>query len=234
MTNKECRILFSGPMVRAILDGRKTQTRRVMRIPAEFDAGTAWADPGIGCGGYLKALRGGGTVERIYPNYQVGDRLWVRETWGVNSGPGVRCTEAARPNVALPSGGWSPVVFRATTEGYAWGMYGPPKWRPAIHMPRTASRLTLTVTGVKVERLQEITEEDAVAEGAPCCAMDDDGNFYERLESGRFRCGFAGLWDSINGKREGFGWDANPWVVAVSFRSELRNIDAPADAVMKP
>lgn len=210
-------ILFSAPMIRAILreieqpGTGKTMTRRLAKD--EPRCPRACHGMGADCG-----------VCKIAAPFKREQRLWVRETWGVHSGAGVLCTEAARPNVALPSGGWSPVVFRATTEGYAWGMYGPPKWRPAIHMPRTASRITLTVTGVKVERLHDISEQDAKAEGVPTLvARNQSGNV--QLHSSE-KMAFALLWDSLNGKREGAAWADNPWVVAVSFRPELRNIDA--------
>lgn len=256
-------ILFSGPMVRAILreikapGTGKTMTRRVLRDVPPSPGVDAWLRVSLGKAvkapkhsapyfdAYCNARRTDANPRGMSENwcwwtrddrqclptfrvgYATGDRLWVRETWGVNSGPGVWCSKAARPNVALTSGVWSPVVFRATTDEYAWGMYGPPKWRPSIHMPRTSSRLTLTVTGVKVERLQDISEADAKAEGVDRLVMEGDGEaFYLDEIKGTYRCGFAGLWEHINGKREGAGWDANPWVVAVSFSPELRNIDA--------
>ncbi len=111
----------------------------------------------------------------------------------------------------------SHVLYRATwkTE-HKW------QWRPAIHMPRWASRLTLELTDVRVERLQDISEQDAIAEGADRLVMDDDGKFYESA-NGTHRCGYAGLWDHINGDGS---WDENPFVWCISFRTILANIDS--------
>lgn len=96
--------------------------------------------------------------------YQRGDRLWVRETWGFQRAcDPPYCLQSDLPNVPRPGGGWTRPFYRATSERNAWGMYGPPKWRPAIHMPRTASRITLTVTDVRVQPLQEISGVDAEA-----------------------------------------------------------------------
>lgn len=188
MTDKP--ILFSAPMVRAILDGRKTQTRRVLK-PQPVNS-------------FLECrLR-----------YAPGDRLWVREAV---------CWVSAR--------GWK---YRADQEDLsdyeADGERG--RWRPSIHMPRSASRLTLTVTDVRVQRVQEISEADAVAEGIE--RLKSGRGYYDPTQShgavslGHFcskaKAAFSLLWDSINASR-GYSWDANPWVVALTFDVEKRNID---------
>lgn len=92
-------------------------------------------------------------------------------------------------------------------------------------MPRWASRLTLRVADVVVERLQDISEDDAKAEGAEKLVMDDEHRFYASGKSGSHRCGFAGLWESINGRRKGASWDDNPWVVAITFDVIRANVD---------
>ncbi len=186
-------IIFSGPMVRAILDGRKTQTRRVVKIPAHLDARHAWADAGLGAGGYLKANRldDDEVTERIYPFCEVSDLLWVRETvWQASPYPGT-----------LPSGEpdessrWSSrLVYYASDgnppncgnrhygpDGLRNGSFAAPDpyavWlrRPSIHMPRWASRLTLAVSDVRVELLRDISEDDAEAEGL--AHISKDGGF---------------------------------------------------------
>jgi len=164
-------ILFSGPMVRAILEGRKTQTRRGIRNPGRLDG-----------------LMLPGEAAQWCPYGHPGDLLWVRETFAK------RYADAERD----PADG---IVYRV--DG---GCVIEPRWTPAIHMPRWASRITLRITDVQVQRLQEITESDAAAEG--CCTTWDD---YPKQN----REAFAELWDKINGKRA--PWASNPWIWAISF-----------------
>jgi hypothetical protein len=196
---KERGILFSAPMVRAILEGRKTQTRRVCP--------ESW----------LRCLDPDDADERqqaltMCPYGQPGDRLWVRETWGA-VWPGEfprplrECKIEYRadlpPGCTDRPGGW-PAEERDDAEC--------PKWRPSLHMPRWASRILLEVTEVRVERLQDISEDDARAEGVTALAEP-------ATTRGAFRGhrdGFAALWEAINGKRA--PWASNPWVWVVSFR----------------
>jgi hypothetical protein len=193
---KERPILFSGAMVRAILDGRKTQTRRVCKLQNASDyayGGAMWTDRQ--------------QVDRC-PYGQPGDRLWVRETWN--------CIDTGRLTQRQD---W--VRYRAT-DGEEM------RWRPSIFMPRWASRITLEITGVRVERVCDIINLDAYNEGFSsneCDTCDgtgywSDGEYCEDCsgeghisESGNFRA----LWDSINAKR-GYGWEANPWVWVVEFK----------------
>ena len=175
--SKERPILFSGPMVRAILEGRKTQTRRVVRLPK--DASPYAELHHIDLLG--NAVFTDGSVVRAFA--QAGTRLWVRETW---SGTGMD------------------VVYKSDDLS-SWRQLSP--WRPSIHMPRWASRITLEVTGVRVERLQDISEEDAKAEGV---TLKGTSRY-----DGEARDAFESLWCSINGAES---WDANPWVWCVSFR----------------
>lgn len=191
---KERPILFSGPMIRAILEGRKTQTRRVMKpqpaphpkYPHLIEWGEAgWSDN-------IRSLHPmpGHSLSTRCPYGVVGDRLWVREGF---------IRHASIPQLV----------------GYvADGCEATEQWErrsPSIHMPRRFSRITLEVAAVRVERLQEISHLDRMAEG-----MKIQGS--EHMVPGpATEVGFRMLWDSINAKR-GYGWDANPWVWAVSFR----------------
>lgn len=211
---KEYPALFNAEMVRAILDGKKTQTRRIVKLNAELkDRGCksldgAWVDPGFGDGQYLKVPGPDSTSHRLYcPNGYVGDRLWVRETWSLGR---ATCGKHDGPSAPPQRGGArSPVIYRANDLVNDASF----KWRPSLHMPRWASRLLLEITDVRAERLKKISHEDAVAEGCyqiKPCAKFPHGNAWGRA-------GYANLWDSIYGKN-GFGWTANPWVWAISFK----------------
>jgi hypothetical protein len=182
-------IIFSTPMVQAILDGKKTQTRRVVKIngcpitsPKES---LELTKEGLiyysfcSMSGYYKPL------------CQPGDILWVRETWSKDEN--------------------GEYVYRAnygTTEDDSF----PPsmfKWKPSIHMPREAARIFLRVTDVRVERLQDITDEDAMAEGVKAYGPNNCSGTSARIA-------FAQLWDSLNEKR-GYEWRVNPWVWVIEF-----------------
>ena len=204
---KERPILFSGAMVRAILEGRKTVTRRVVKPQPAND----WRFTG----GYGRITskhphkdkfgvfirRGEHTdfteVDIIpCPYGQPGDHLWVRETCFING----------------PSKG-SEVIYKADPLPNWEGEETDIRWRPSIHMPRWASRIQLEITSVRVERLQDISEEQAKAEGATCELAEIDS---VRLgAASTYRAGFQRLWQSINGPGS---WNANPWVWAVEFR----------------
>jgi hypothetical protein len=181
-------ILFSAPMVRAILDGRKTMTRRVMR-PQPEDYPYHYG---------LAVYR----VEKRCTYGVPGDLLWVRETWATTEQAGVHPSDAQ-------------IVYRATDPD--WDTMEGWRWRPSIFMPRWASRLKLRITSVRVERVQEITEEDARAEGAPRSHQGDRPHFSRHpVPNDTHRLGFVHIWDSINAGR-GFGWDTNPWVWVIGF-----------------
>jgi hypothetical protein len=165
-------ILFSGPMVRALLEGHKTMTRRALKPPIEngsFD--------GTERGEWL--WTSGCFYARSEPRFAPGDLLWVRETWKPHS-----IYEAIPPRHVPQSR-----IFYAADERYSPNC----RWRPGIHMPRWASRITLAVTAVKVERLQDISEADAEAEGASPILVPPDGGSAPHVE------GFRALWNSING-----------------------------------
>lgn len=215
---KERPILFNSAMVQALLDGRKTQTRRIAKLNlsgrAEH-AGKNWHvdDP---------------NVEKACPYGQSGDRLWVRETWATTgefadmkiSELGVQDTIFRDTNIA----------YRADGDGYNEVSQA---WRPSIHMPRWASRITLEITGVRIERLSRICAEDAKAEGLKALSKDDgqtikygipdrDGwpgedNYgwpWHRWRTDP-RISYATLWESIHGIGS---WDANPLVWVIEFR----------------
>ncbi len=180
---KEKPILFNTPMVLALLDGRKTQTRRVVKLSPMSNEHVTDALQGVPC-----------------PYASTGnDGLWVREAWRTEELPetlvdGVRFF-ADKAFIPIRSTREAADLWVAAHDNGRLGSH----WRPSIFMPRWASRITLEITGVRVERVQEITEEDAIAEG---------------FES---RVALKQLWNEINEER-GFGWKANPWVWAISFR----------------
>lgn len=192
-------ILFSGPMVRAILEGRKTQTRRIVKSGPVLDLLNevgSWDGPGDADEWILSPC----------PYGVVGDTLWVRETWASAAANGV-CNEVD-----------DYVIYKTTEPEWGEELEGF-VWRPSIHMPRWASRLTLRITGVRVEPLQDISEADARAEGA----MYHDGG--EIHHSGwrhdyhnvfaTAKDSFCYQWSLINGDRA--PWASNPWVWVVAF-----------------
>lgn len=197
---KERPILFSAPMVRALLAGTKTQTRRAMKPqPTEFVGG-----PGVTLqdGSPAPLIPLDDSVEPYgreiaCPYGKPGDRLWVRETWHDASSSLHSCALYRADGIDLHCD----------------------KWTPSIHMPRWASRITLEITSVRVERLQEISIEDAKAEGA--WGPDDSivqkvaDYFGTDIFSANPRKAFQMLWESINGPDS---WAANPWVWAIEFR----------------
>ena len=225
-------IIFSAPMVRAMLDGRKTQTRRVLK-PQPTGQPSANCHPAHKPrhpAPYLDAYcgeprtpqnpRGQGrdwhwwqVDDRCGPvacrvPYAPGDRLWVREA------------------VCWVSGwGWR---YRADNDDLAekreTGEVS--RWRPSIHMPRWASRLTLTVTDVRVQRLQDISEADAVAEGCDA-VLALTIKRPNGAHPGNPRECYCDLWNSLHGPG---AWDANPWVVALTFTVQRGNIDQIGDA----
>lgn len=227
---KERPILFSAPMARAILDGRKTVTRRVVASEHAADC-DVWAFDEA-CGEWEGGVYGdGGAIAHgmfMPPRYGVpGDRLYVKEAcwiWGRWTLNGLTDTGRqkwrfrAEPEHRVRFDRPVSVARRASPQP---GFDGLPGWiyRHARFMPRWASRITLDVVSVRVERVQEITEEDARAEGARPLA--GEAVYESLLGSGTWnesaRGWFAELWESINGAR-GAGWDANPWVFRVEFR----------------
>lgn len=242
---RERPILFSATMVQAILAGRKTQTRRVVTPQPErspvyghseaFHPDEAYSRaPGATMQGepvdplrWWYADAGGPRTEYRCPYGQPGDRLWVRETF--------YCDDYRYPDGPVDELR-SLLEYRASHDCNAWeagcpcrGDDGRGAWRPSIHMPRWASRLTLEVTEVRVQRLQEISDEDAQTEGldnAPSMAIPGrllwrDYGMREDDTSGWWsspRDSFQTLWQSINGARPGCSWSDNPFVWAITFK----------------
>ncbi len=200
-------ILFSAPMIRALLAGTKSQTRRVIKKPAADNALAVFGP---------QFLLLPGNVDMI--GYAPGDRLWVREQFSYD-------------RLDVDHDGTLPPWYWADGNP-DWGDWTRPK--PSIHMPRWASRLTLTVTEVRVQRLQEISEEDARAEGvedvsSEVAPSDPSMQFWRRYKDGGWNSyvdtaigSYASLWTILHGPGS---WQANPWVVAVSFNVRKGNID---------
>ncbi len=207
---KERPILFSGPMVRALLDGTKTQTRRILKLKPGFDVeerddGTLWP--------WAEHPDCDDDVWMPCPQGEIGDQLWVRETWAY----GIHAMAAERDEDG-------PFVYAAdgTTQGRLCD-----RWTPSIHMPRWASRILLDIKAVRVERLQDISEADAIAEGIEKTAngfwslygtADVDGTYSPRSS-------YRALWESISGPGS---WDANPWVWVVEFQRAQAQQKGPA------
>lgn len=207
---KERGMIFHAEMVRAILDGRKTQTRRPIKWKqtrftemAERDDGSLWP--------WAEDCERGGDIWFACPYGEIGDRIWVRETFRVHS----RATDVAT------------LVYRASVRN-SWTEQThrvpvavcnkpatPEKWTPSIHMPRWASRITLEITDVRVERVQDISQRDAIAEGGP----PDHPSFSKISREMGFsdwpRSWFAQTWWGIYGRE---AWNTNPWVWVIEFK----------------
>lgn len=229
-------ILFSGPMVRALLAGTKTQTRRGL---ADYDQKIAqepaW-EAAKDSDGVWRIIAetpslSGSIVPRL--RYSVGDRLYVREHWRVDS-----CLDRIAPR-DMPSDRNNRPCVHYKADGRSLGVLEPGRFRQGMHMPRWASRITLTVTDVRVERLQDISEADAIAEGIEdvtreVAAGDPSLRFWRRYRDGGWNGyvdtavgSYASLWTEINGPGS---WEANPWVAAYTFTVERGNIDRLAGA----
>ena len=183
-------ILFSGAMIRAILGGSKTQTRRVLKGMA-----LDWISTPTGFDPQFIADAG----NRLCPYGNPGDQLWVREAWRTS-----KIADELKPS-QLVGGSCSPIWYEAQEEvPFHSSDFG--KLRPSMFMPRWASRITLEITGVRVERLQDITPEDCIAEGV------SGSNSMGRCD---LTTSYADLWKSINGPGS---WDLNPWVWVIEFR----------------
>jgi len=204
MTDKP--IIFSAPMVRALLEGRKTQTRRLAKVTWSDGANrefTGWHPERAGMNRW-QLVGGMGVGATIAVPYAPGDRLYVREAF---------CPRLGYPAaIAKPH-------YRADDDKPEWRWM----WKPSIHMPRWASRLTLTVTEVRVQRLQDISAGDSIAEGVECdtCTAMGQSACHGR---GCFASidAYRHLWNSLHGPD---AWDANPWCVAISFTVQYGNID---------
>lgn len=200
---KERPILFNAPMVRSIIDGSKTQTRRIMKPQPSMERdcepeGYSW----------VPMHKGRELSHHQCPYGQPGDQLWVRETWQPHPEAGVAYPEGTIPSDA--------VCYSAEFSESERRECGP--WKPSIHMPRWASRIQLEITGIRVERLQDISEVDARAEGiykplgSQFWHTDPSSNI---LPGEKPQWAYRNLWESINGPGS---WEANPWVWVIEFR----------------
>lgn len=194
-------IIFSGPMVRAILEGRKTQTRRVIKPQPtrEIEPGKGDSSVWFESSYHAKGIR--------CPYGKPGDQLWVRESGWQPKDPSIRELRDGAdtwPQWAYSADGYSDMDIERFKQ---WGW----KSRPSIHMPRWASRITLEITNVRVELLQYISEEDAKAEGVTRIPLHNNDVYGET-----HREAFERLWDKINGKKH--PWSSNPYVWVIEFR----------------
>lgn len=199
---KERPVLFSAPMVRAILDGRKTQTRRVINPQPYIDGmgNFCWNGRNFGQdsnGPCIQAIASpipSSKTKRVCCPYgKPGDRLWVRETFNHD---GEKYIYAADLN-ELGVQKWAA------------------QWKPSIHMPRNASRILLEITGVRVERLQDISECDAKAEGSYVCDYFGRRLLDQSSNQGCYKWGYRSIWESLNGSGS---WDLNPFVWVIEFK----------------
>lgn len=220
---KERPILFSSPMVRAILAGRKTQTRRVIKPQPKLewvkcdDPGHVWLfDPGEKY--RFKLCVGDPKVWDYCPYGKIGERLWVRETWAEVYRLNGKEFSVIPPTGKQQQDAMRMVIYRA--DGYPDNLAA--SWRPSIFLPRKHSRITLEITSVRVERLKEISEADAIAEGLeawsdpPRVTTTHYGLKVADVWETDPRKAYARLWDTINGKK--FPASCNPWVWVVEFK----------------
>lgn len=225
---KERGIIFNGEMVRALLDGRKTQTRRILKVQPDED-------------GLAKVTNGPwmDTSEREYrcPFGVIGDRIWVRETWALLGNEDGCCVDW-NDNLCKGDEKTAARIYRASCEQKPgdYGLWSIPdnaywkpytenekfegSWRPSIHMPRWASRILLEITDVRMERLNSISEQDALSEGIDRERLEESQDNYDCIAdhnmTGRPTAtgAFKYLWESIYGEEN---WQANPWVWVIEF-----------------
>jgi len=228
VTPKEHPVLFSGPMVRALLSGRKTQTRRIVTphnsyfwsAPREYWKHSlfseAYADRG-----YLHApshssydddhsereecprcleMGWDATTHRLYSKFAIGDTLWVRETWA-HDAPDLDSCRRGCESDGIRCGPY----YKADASQFDADSL---RWRPSVHMPRWASRISLEITAVRAERLQDINEEDCEAEGI------GDGYLVRMRVPPPRKYSFKALWEGLNGEDS---WAKNPWVWVLNF-----------------
>jgi len=235
-------IIFSAQMVSALLDGSKTQTRRLAKFPkgARDPEGEGWEASTIGGAGSFRTTKTGYEAVpkqpciwntddgmSISPQWQIGDRLWVRESHVMLPRTAYRGSigTGTIDQREHPTDGYTAAVFR---EGF--DRSGKKQWRPSIHMPRWASRLTLTVTEVRAQRLSEIGEADARAEGFSDAVLDDGFALTDKdgttiTSPGTFASAagmFQIYWAKLHPDWDGF---SDPWVWALTFDVARKNID---------
>ncbi|HUS02936.1 MAG TPA: hypothetical protein VMY77_14460 [Chitinophagaceae bacterium] len=205
---KEHPIIFSTPMVKAIIDGRKTQTRRIIKFPSDFNHKNVYKNYPFGVK-YTSNIMGE-TVQRLFPKWKVGDILWVKETYN---------------KISIPDGIGERKLINVYKADNSSNYLERIKWKPSIFMPRAAARIFLEVTDVRAEQLQSITEQDAIAEGVDFDYTMVDGRSYVNYlithPSGKqFACfktaiqSYCSLWEKINPG----SWILDPWVWVIEFK----------------
>lgn len=222
---RERPIIFNAEMVRAVLDGRKTQTRRIIQERHLYSGGRTPGNWPVHMPEGEEGEKARLWAESNSPFGAVGDRLWVKETWSVVShafdNDGLMIDYVPdRPAKAVHEkpfgrGYYSGHAIYAADGGFTWGdddgcVDGRSCWKPSIHMPRWASRITLEITGIRVERLNSMTERDAIAEGCIGGHNSIPGYHYSATPHEHFHH----VWQSIYGADS---WQANPWVWVVEF-----------------
>lgn len=239
---KERPMLFNGPMVRAILSGQKTVTRRVAKPVKHPDLGNIYAP-----GALVLEKEPQHVIERACPYGQPGDRLWVRETWqdvhpvqvidrySQPGRAGITCQPGVNYQTIYRADGDYPVVYHTHQHPYrslepdpAHGLLAPAEsgwtgWTPSIHMPRWASRILLEITSVRVERLQGISDQQAIAEGIERSTISPRlwkrGNLHGDQNTvqvtGFPTLAFRSIWEGVYGYES---WAANPWVWVIEFK----------------
>lgn len=227
-------ILFNTEMVKAIMDGRKTVTRRLLKPQPEFFFGETGTPQQCDNGSWCFKID---QYENMYdfgfkPPCQPGDILYVRETWRVASRWGDISKGTSGVRIEYKAGG----DLTLHNVGIAFENIGGYRWWPSIHMPKQAARIFLKVKAVRVERLQAITDEDAIKEGCvavPCdCANKDEHGCVDCLNTGWIEtpaAAFMCLWDTTikPAERPKLGWGANPWVWVIEFEKCEKPVDVP-------
>jgi len=223
-------IIFNSKSIQAIVAGAKSQTRRVVKplVYMKKYCNLRWG----GFEDFQEANTAAATAAKlnlsqglkVCPYGEVGDKLWVRETWGSPDADYIRCKEGRKPKLG------DKIVYRANpADDYQWSKGKPSQgsfcWRSPIFMPKWAARIWLEITGMRVERLQDISEEDAIAEGIGYGFQRNSGwpdylhikNGICELTQDTARMSYSTYWDSINAKR-GHPWENNDWVWVIEFK----------------
>lgn len=230
---REQPILFSAPMVRAILEGRKTQTRRIVKLT--LGSGMEMLQHNVELVDFMPgswAIQGkdDNLIAFRHP-YTPGHRLWVRETFALTTGIDDAPLQTPIYRADIPAEGWAEERrVRQTVPGKS-------PWKPSIFMPRWASRITLEIVSVRLERLAELTEADAIAEGMTTF-FDRFPNMahHQRLTTGELaadaphRASFAVYWDELHGNGDQVFWKANPWVWVIEFKRLTQTSDGKSAA----
>lgn len=228
LTQKEHPLILSGPMVRAYLAGRKTQTRRSIKPQPEEVQAAYQAQDGSWIFWYPDSPNLAERTKKLYksggfkcPHGRPGDRLWVREKFAY----GYRGENKENNYVVFFDGGqkYRDGAYYSPQQEYSQDAFSHIKWKPSIHMPRWASRIILEITNIRVERVQAISEEDAIAEGVEWLYPGHEGVYKDYLLRTLNGCvtakeSYMTLWESLYRRKPKLQWQANPWVFVIEFR----------------